>query len=139
MTAGFVWHVRFVSRSTNEIAERIVGVLTNPLDLLNGLPFAFTILAILLAHEMGHYLACRYYGIRATLPYVIPGPPPFNPFGTFGAIIKIKSAFADRRQLFDVGIAGPLAPGSRRKHSGLELAVKSDHGIIVRIEAILAY
>lgn len=89
--------------------ERITGVLTNPLDLLNGLPFAFTILVILLAHEMGHYLACRYYGIRATLPYVIPAPPPFNPFGTFGAVIKIKSVFPDRRQLFDVGIAGPLA------------------------------
>ena len=108
LTAGFVWHVRFVSQSQREIAERITGVLTNPMDLLSGLPFAFTILVILLAHEMGHYLACRYYGIKATLPYVIPGPPPFNPFGTFGAVIKIKSLFADRRQLFDVGIAGPL-------------------------------
>jgi membrane-associated protease RseP (regulator of RpoE activity) len=108
LTAGFMWHVRFVSQTPGEMAGRITGVLTNPMDLLNGLPFAFTILIILLAHEMGHYLACRYYGIKATLPYVIPGPPPFNPFGTFGAVIKIKSLFADRRQLFDVGIAGPL-------------------------------
>lgn len=108
LTAGFLWHVRFISQSGSELAGRITGVLTNPMDLLSGLPFAFTILAILLAHEMGHYLACRYYGIKATLPYVIPGPPPFNPFGTFGAVIKIKSLFADRRQLFDVGIAGPL-------------------------------
>ncbi len=75
-------------------------------NLLNGLPFAVTILTILLAHEMGHFLACRYYGIKATLPHLIPGIPPF---GTFGAFIRIKSLFADRRQLFDVGIAGPLA------------------------------
>ncbi len=88
---------------------RLSGILTHPLDLLNGLPFAFTILVILLAHEMGHYLTCRYYGIDATLPYMIPAPPPFNPFGTFGAVIKIRSRFPDRRQLFDVGIAGPLA------------------------------
>ena len=89
--------------------RRLSGILTHPLDLLNGLPFAFTILVILLAHEMGHYLTCRYYGIDATLPYLIPAPPPFNPFGTFGAVIKIRSRFPDRRQLFDVGIAGPLA------------------------------
>jgi len=89
--------------------RRLSGILNHPLDLLNGLPFAFTILVILLAHEMGHYLTCRYYGIDATLPYLIPAPPPFNPFGTFGAVIKIRSRFPDRRQLFDVGIAGPLA------------------------------
>lgn len=62
---------------------------------------------ILLAHELGHYLTCRYYGIDATLPYLIPAPPPF-PFGTFGAVIKIRSRFPNRRQLFDVGIAGPV-------------------------------
>jgi membrane-associated protease RseP (regulator of RpoE activity) len=117
--AGFFWHVSFVSQSPGEAVGRLTGILANPLDLLNGLPFAFTILLILLAHEMGHYLACRYYGIDATLPYVIPVPPfiflgagtviPFNPFGTFGAVIKIRSRFPDRRQLFDVGIAGPLA------------------------------
>lgn len=109
MAAGFFLHVSFVSESQEEIANRLRAALVNPMELLNGLPFCFTILAILLAHEMGHYLMCRYYGIRATLPYVIPAPPPFNPFGTFGAVIKIKSAFANRRQLFDVGIAGPLA------------------------------
>ena len=107
--AGFFWHVSFVSQSPGEAAGRLTGALTHPLDLLNGLPFAFTILVILLAHEMGHYLTCRYYGIDATLPYLIPGPPPLNPFGTFGAVIKIRSRFPDRRQLFDVGIAGPLA------------------------------
>ncbi|MCK5352478.1 site-2 protease family protein, partial [bacterium] len=107
--AGFFWHVSFVSQSSGEAMRRLSGVFNHPLDLLNGLPFAFTILLILLAHEMGHYLTCRYYGIDATLPYLIPAPPPFNPFGTFGAVIKIRSRFPDRRQLFDVGIAGPLA------------------------------
>ena len=85
------------------------GVLSSPLQLLHGLPFCFTILVILLAHEMGHYLTCKYYRIRATLPYVIPAPPPFNPFGTFGAVIRIKSPFRTRKELFDVGVAGPLA------------------------------
>jgi membrane-associated protease RseP (regulator of RpoE activity) len=74
-------------------------------------------LTILVAHEMGHYLNCRKYGIPATLPHLIPAPPfipppffiPLNLFGTFGAVIKIKSTFYSRRQLFDVGIGGPLA------------------------------
>ena len=86
---------------------QVTGIFSHPLDLLYGLPFAFTILIILLAHEMGHYLTCRYYGIDATLPYLIPAPPPF-PFGTFGAVIKIRSQFPNKRQLFDVGIAGPV-------------------------------
>jgi membrane-associated protease RseP (regulator of RpoE activity) len=78
--------------------------------LANGLLFAFTLLVILGAHELGHYFACRYYGIRATLPFFIPAPPaPFTPFGTFGAVIKIKAPITSRRALFDIGIAGPLA------------------------------
>jgi membrane-associated protease RseP (regulator of RpoE activity) len=65
------------------------------------------VLSILGAHEMGHYIACRWYGVRATLPYFIPVPLP--PIGTFGAFIKIKSPIPSRRALFDIGIAGPLA------------------------------
>jgi membrane-associated protease RseP (regulator of RpoE activity) len=109
LTAGFLIHIQFVANSEEELAGRLFGLWNNPLDLLSGLPFALSILVILLAHEMGHYLTCRYYGIEATLPYVIPAPPPVMPFGTFGAVIRIKSVFLDRRQLFDVGIAGPLA------------------------------
>lgn len=76
----------------------------------NGLLFTFTLLVILGSHELGHYFACRYYGIRATLPFFIPAPPaPFTPFGTFGAVIKIKDPITSRRALFDIGIAGPLA------------------------------
>jgi membrane-associated protease RseP (regulator of RpoE activity) len=75
--------------------------------LAEGAIYSFTVLAILAAHEMGHYIACRWYGVRATLPYFLPVPLP--PVGTFGAFIKIKSPIPSRRALFDIGIAGPLA------------------------------
>jgi membrane-associated protease RseP (regulator of RpoE activity) len=65
------------------------------------------IMAILLAHEMGHYLMARKYGIPATLPFFIPMP--FSPFGTMGAVIKMSGTIPDRRALMDVGAAGPLA------------------------------
>jgi membrane-associated protease RseP (regulator of RpoE activity) len=77
--------------------------------LAKGLLFTFTLLTILGAHELGHYFACRHYGIRATLPFFIPAPPTLTPFGTFGAVIKIKEPIRSRRALFDIGIAGPLA------------------------------
>lgn len=75
-------------------------------SLTSGMLFSFTLLAILGAHEMGHYLACRLYGVRATLPFFIPAP---LGVGTFGAFIKIKSPIPNKRALFDIGIAGPLA------------------------------
>jgi len=71
-----------------------------------GLPYAFCVLLILGAHEMGHYLACRYHGIPASLPFFVPGPPPL---GSFGALIRIRGAIPDRKALFDVAAAGPLA------------------------------
>lgn len=71
-----------------------------------GLSFSLPLLAILLAHELGHYLACRHYRIPATLPYFLPIP---AGLGTFGAFIRIKAPLRSRRELFDVGIAGPLA------------------------------
>jgi membrane-associated protease RseP (regulator of RpoE activity) len=78
-------------------------------DLADGLKLVVALLSILLAHEMGHYVACRIYGIDATLPFFIPAPL-LNPLaGTFGAVIRIRSPFPDRRSLFDVGVAGPLA------------------------------
>lgn len=77
--------------------------------LAQGMLFSFTLLTILGAHELGHYFACRYYGIRATLPFFIPAPPAVTLLGTFGAVIKIKAPIRSRRALFDIGIAGPLA------------------------------
>ncbi|HEX9628814.1 MAG TPA: site-2 protease family protein [Pyrinomonadaceae bacterium] len=92
---------------------RIVGslltfALLHPQILLAAVSFSITLLAILTAHEMGHYLACRYYGVDATLPFFIPAPPLFLA-GTFGAFIKMKSPIPSRRALFDIGLAGPLA------------------------------
>lgn len=71
-----------------------------------GVPYALALLAILLAHEMGHYLMCRHYGIEVTYPYFFPAP---TLIGTFGAFIRIKSPLVTREELFDVGIAGPIA------------------------------
>lgn len=84
----------------------IAEVWRTPALLRMGLAFSLTALTILFAHEMGHYIACRRYGILSTLPYFLPVP--VN-FGTLGAFIKIKSPIQSKRQLFDVGIAGPIA------------------------------
>ncbi len=78
----------------------------DPARLLEGLPFSLTLLAILLAHELGHYLACAYYRVDASLPYFLPAP---TFIGTLGAFIRIRSPIYSRRVLFDIGIAGPLA------------------------------
>ena len=86
---------------------------TRPLVLLQGLSFSVTLLSILLAHELGHYLACLYYGIDASLPYFLPFP---SPIGTLGAFIRIRSPIYTRRALFDVGIAGPLAGWHYRRN-----------------------
>src|SRR6202034_4035929 len=72
-----------------------------------GLPFSLTLLTILMAHELGHYLACVYYDVDATLPFFLPAPMPFT--GTLGAFIRIRSPIYSKRVLFDIGIAGPLA------------------------------
>ena len=77
----------------------------HPQLLLLGIPFSFTLLGILFAHEMGHYVACKIYGIDVSYPYFIPAP---TLFGTFGAFIRIRSPITTRRALFDVGIAGPV-------------------------------
>jgi membrane-associated protease RseP (regulator of RpoE activity) len=73
--------------------------------LMLGLPFSFTLMSILLAHELGHFFACRYYGIAASYPYFIPAP---TLIGTMGAFIRIRSPIVNRKALFDVGISGPV-------------------------------
>jgi membrane-associated protease RseP (regulator of RpoE activity) len=84
----------------------LAWVLARPSRLLLGIPFSATLLTILFAHEMGHYLCCRYYGVRATLPFFIPAP---TLIGTLGAVIRIKGPIRSRAALFDIGIAGPIA------------------------------
>jgi membrane-associated protease RseP (regulator of RpoE activity) len=80
--------------------------LAQPSRLFLGVPFSATLLLILLAHEMGHYLCCRYYHVYATLPFFIPAP---TLIGTLGAVIRIKAPIRSRAALFDIGIAGPIA------------------------------
>ncbi len=72
-----------------------------------GWPFSLSLLAILGAHEMGHYVAARYHGAPVTLPYFIPFP--LSPIGTMGAVIRLKAPLKNRRALLDMGVAGPLA------------------------------
>ena len=86
----------------------IKNAIAHPALLAQGAMFAGALLLILAAHEAGHYVACRRYGVDATLPFFIPAPPLFLA-GTFGAFIKIKSPIPSRRALFDIGVAGPLA------------------------------
>jgi hypothetical protein len=79
--------------------------------LLSGIPFAFTLLLILGTHEFGHYFVGRYHRAAVTLPYFIPFPslPGMLSLGTMGAVIQLRSPIRDRKQLFDIGVAGPLA------------------------------
>lgn len=72
----------------------------------SGLLFALSALTILLCHELGHYLTCRRYRLPATLPYFLPAP---VAIGTFGAFIRIRAPIRTKRELFDVGISGPIA------------------------------
>lgn len=74
-----------------------------------GLEFAMGLMAVLLAHETGHYVVAKRYGIDVSPPYFLPAPPLWNFVGTFGAFIRLRSPVVDRRQLLDVGAAGPWA------------------------------
>lgn len=78
------------------------------LFMLHGLWYSGTVLAILGCHEMGHYVACRYYDVDASMPFFLPLPPPF-PTGTLGAFIRIREPIPSKRMLFDIGVAGPIA------------------------------
>jgi membrane-associated protease RseP (regulator of RpoE activity) len=93
-----------------------------PSMLLRGLPFSLTLMFILFAHEMGHYLYARHYRVYATPPFFVPFP---SLIGTLGAFIRIKSPIPSRAALFDIGIAGPIAgfiPASVALLVGLSLS-----------------
>jgi len=77
-------------------------------NIFMGWPFALSMMGILFFHEMGHYLMCRYYKVPATLPFFIPAPI-LSPLGTLGAFIAMRGIPKNKRVLFDVGVAGPLA------------------------------
>jgi membrane-associated protease RseP (regulator of RpoE activity) len=102
----YLWYVpAYYFLSVRELLRQ---AFVHPEFIAQGATFAAALIAILLAHEAGHYVACRRYGVAATLPFFIPAPPLFLA-GTFGAFIKIKSPIPTRRALFDIGVAGPLA------------------------------
>jgi membrane-associated protease RseP (regulator of RpoE activity) len=85
------------------------ALLADPTRLAAGVPFAASLLSILLVHEFGHYTLGRRHGMPVSLPYFIPAPPPFFPIGTLGAVIRLRGPARDRRALFDMAVAGPLA------------------------------
>jgi membrane-associated protease RseP (regulator of RpoE activity) len=84
-------------------------LIAEPGRLVAGVPFAASLLSILLVHEFGHYTFGRRHGMPVTLPYFIPAPPPIFPVGTLGAVIRLRGPARDRRALFDMAVAGPLA------------------------------
>ena len=91
------------------VSEVVRLLATNSEALKIGLSFSVPLLFILTCHEFGHYIACRRYGVNATLPFFIPMPPLIGPAGTLGAFIRIKSRLPSRRATFDIGVAGPIA------------------------------
>ena len=103
--------------NTSPLAERLLSRVGDPIQALLiiirtpalwmiGVPYALTLLTILGVHEMGHYVMAKRHKADVTLPYFIPMP--FG-LGTMGALIRLKSPIKNRRQLFDIGVAGPLA------------------------------
>jgi membrane-associated protease RseP (regulator of RpoE activity) len=84
-----------------------ISMAEDPTALVGAWPFAVAVLGILAVHEFGHYVLSRYHEVQASLPYFIPLP--FNVIGTLGAVIRMNDNIPDRKALFDIGVAGPLA------------------------------
>jgi len=100
-----VAYARNEAVSWDEFVHAFTLVYRRPLALAAGLPFALTLLTILLAHELGHFFACRHHHIHSSYPFFIPFP---TLIGTLGAFILIRSPIRTTRALFDVGASGPL-------------------------------
>jgi membrane-associated protease RseP (regulator of RpoE activity) len=105
----FQFLINFPVLYFNQIITTIHFLFTDFTVLKYGLSFSISLLFILTCHEFGHYIACRIYGVDATLPFFIPLPPLLGPAGTLGAFIKIVSPMPSRRATFDIGVAGPIA------------------------------
>lgn len=98
MYVGSFHYASFAADFTNNIQN---------ISFVQGAWYSLTILAILGTHEFGHYFACRYYRLDATLPYFLPAPLPLT--GTIGAVIRIREPIRNKPMLFDIGAAGPIA------------------------------
>ena len=106
---GMSWSLSYKYADALDKLDQVsinLDMITDPQIIGLSLAYTLVLLTILLAHEMGHYLTCRHYGLDASLPFFIPAP---TLIGTMGAFIKIKSPVRTKQQLFDIGIAGPLA------------------------------
>jgi membrane-associated protease RseP (regulator of RpoE activity) len=106
LVIGVQYHISYHSISLPAGSGFFDFLWRHPSAWLWGVSYSFSLLGILLFHELGHFFACRIHRIEATLPFFIPAP---TLIGTFGAFIKIKSPFSSKKALFDVGLAGPLA------------------------------
>ena len=106
LVIGIQYHISFYGISLPAGSGFFDFLWRHPAAWLWGFAYSFSLLGILLVHELGHFFACRFHCIEATLPFFIPAP---TLIGTFGAFIKIKSPFPSKKALFDVGLAGPLA------------------------------
>jgi membrane-associated protease RseP (regulator of RpoE activity) len=106
MVIGVQYHISYHAISLPAGSGFFDFIWHHPAAWLWGFSYSFSLLGILLVHELGHFFACRFHRIEATLPCFIPAP---TQIGTFGAFIKIKSPFSSKKALFDVGLAGPLA------------------------------
>ena len=110
-TLGAGWYLSTRTDVTTDLLpwlgpSTVTRVWTDP-DLLRlGFQFSIPLLLILLCHELGHYVMCRRYSVRTTPPYFLPAP---VGLGTFGAFIRIREPIRDKRQLLDIGVAGPIA------------------------------
>ncbi len=106
-TLGAVWHRAAPGDELSWVTPAdALAAWRDPAALRAGLSFSLPLLFILLCHEMGHYVACRHYRLPATPPYFLPAP---WGLGTFGAFIRIRAPIRRKRELFDVGVAGPIA------------------------------
>jgi len=104
--------VRFQHRYRWHVILFLATLVTTTLTqrtLAEGLWYSIPLLLILGAHEFGHYTFCRFHNVDATLPYFLPGIPGLLLTGTFGAVIRIREPFPNKRALFDIGVAGPIA------------------------------
>jgi membrane-associated protease RseP (regulator of RpoE activity) len=106
LVIGIQYHISFHAISLPAGSSFLDFLWRHPAAWVWGFSYSFSLLGILLVHELGHFFACRFHRIEATLPFFIPAP---TLIGTFGAFIKIKSPFSSKKALFDVGLAGPLA------------------------------
>ena len=109
VTAASVFWTGLHTGPDNLESLSVLALLRSPAALKCGAQFTVTLLAILVAHEFGHFIAARIHKVDASLPFFIPIPYPISPFGTMGAVIRMRGSIPNRRALLDIGAAGPLA------------------------------